>query len=1341
MTTTKPDVPSVAPPAGGAALPDRFPLTDLQSAYMVGRSRVFELGGRQNYYLESEIVGLDPGRAEDAVNKVVERHEQLRTVMSKDGYQRVMGVEETPRVRVPVIDLTDLDRDRQEESIRQIRERMCGAGLDPAGWPLFEVVVSRLRPHRVRVHLRMSLILLDGSSMRTVISDWLEYYKNPGIELPPVHETFRQWRLSRLAREDDEEFRRQLAYWEERLDTLPEAPRLPTARQAAGIDSVWFTGRTSRLTEQQWRRFCANFRKHRVLPSTALLHVFAEALGAWAETPHFCLNFVHQYDIAYRPGVQQVVGQRSATLPLEVDLRHDEDFWARAQRLQRRLWRDMANKDVTAVRISRELAKRNGWTQRAAFPYVFTNNQGPGFDSMPPGRPAFRLVQRVQHTPQVLVDNQIRDALDGGIFSNIDFVEEAFPPGLPAAVVESYRRMLETLAGPDGADARPDPVPPEHRAVVAAANDTTAPAPPGRLEDGFLRQAAGRPTAVAVRSARRSLTYRELERLSAAVADRLHAQGIGRGDVVPVVMTKGWEQVVAVLGVLRAGATYCPVDVDLPAERIRFLIQECSATVVLRQSHRVPDLGAGDSLTGLDVDELQAGPEPPEADGDECDPAYIIYTSGSTGRPKGVVIEHRAALNTIADVNRRIGLGPGDRVFGISSLSFDLSVWDVFGTLAAGGTLVIPDATARPDPLAWAAAAREHGVTVWNSVPALAEMLVEVTEQRPELGLPPLRAFLLSGDWVPTSLPRRMRALWPATRVIAMGGATEAAIWSNVYEVEDVDPRWQSVPYGRPLTNQTMKVLDHRLDVRPPWAVGEIYIGGIGLARGYWRDEQRTAERFVYHPVTGERLYRTGDLGRYWPDGTIEFLGREDRQVKIQGFRVEPGEIEAACRTHPLVRECVVCVDQAAGGKRLVALVVAEPGERPGRDTVAEHLAARLPRYMVPVLIEVVEALPLTPNGKVDHAAALALVRSAGEPAADLPEGDGVPGPDGSGQDLTERLGRLCAELLEVPSVSPDDDFFDLGGNSLLALRLVNRIRVELGVDIPMGRVFEAATVRGLAGLVAGHGPDVSCMVNLGDGAGEELILFHVLGGAVAPYRPLAQAWAGPVRAFQSRPLVDGSDAAFAPDLETMAAGYREELLRHRPEGPYLLGGASMGGSIAYEVARQLSAQGHECRVVMFDTEIRDIHLPLTDADRHIGFLRTLRLGPPPEDAVAALRAAAPGTHTKIARDAAVAHGLLPGDVDEAGYEHLKRVQEHELALLAAYRPGPLDQRVLLFVAADEPDRPDTLPAWRSVCPGIESEQASGDHFSMIAPDRLPRLAARIGAWLASGRPSAGRTT
>lgn len=1300
---------------------EKFPLTDMQAAYMVGKSRLIELGGRQNYYIELDAVGFDPARAERALNCLIRRQEHLRTVMMEDGYQEVLDPDEVPHVPISVVDLTKLSRADREAALQRTRDRMC-EGLDPAGWPLFEVATSLIRRHRARVHLRMSLILLDGPSIRMVLSEWGELYKNPEAALPALSYTFREWRLALLDYEATEAFQKKWQYWEARLDSLPEAPQLPLARHPRAIERVVFNGRRTFLTKSQWQQFCSNFRKHKVLPTTALLHVYAETLGAWAATPHFCLNVVHQNLAATHPGSQDVVGQRSATLPLEADLR-DRDFWARARKLQRQLFKDMANSDVTAVRISRELAARGGWTQRVALPYVFTSNQGPGWDSGPRRRPAFRLLERIQHTPQVLIDDQIRDAPDGGISSMLDFVDEAFPPGLPDAMVETYRRLLRALSGPDGADVQPDLISPRHRNLIAAINATAAAVPAGRLEDGFLRQATARPGATAVVTAQRTLTYLELEESSRAVAEWLIGRGVRRADIVPVVMVKGWEQVVAVLGVLRAGAAYCPIDAKTPERLMRELLDRCGAKTILVQSYAKPDFGEQPSLAVLDVDQAAAPSvnSLPATGASPADLAYIIYTSGSTGQPKGVMIEHRSALNTVLDINERVGLGEADRVFDISSLSFDLSVWDIFGALNAGAALVIPEASVRPEPLQWLADGMRHDVTVWNSVPALAEMLAEIAGERPELGRPPVRVFLLSGDWIPTKLPGWLRRIWPDARVIGMGGATEASIWSNIYEIDEVDPGWRSIPYGKPLKNQTMVVLDDRLDIRPPWAVGHIYIGGSGLARGYWRDEERTAERFIRHPETGERLYWTGDLGRYWPDGTIEFLGREDRQVKVQGFRVELGEIETAIRTHPAVRECVVSVDAAPGGqRRLVSLVVSKPDQPADSQSVASHLRARLPYYMIPGLIHVVERLPLTPNGKVDVARALAM-RPAPEPQAAERRAD---------TPLTKQLAELWAELLQVPAVDQDTNFFTLGGNSLLALRMVNRVRTDFGVDLPLGRAFEAPTIREFADCVEHGDRRPACAVELSGGTGEELFAFHVLGGSITRYVPLARTWAGPVRAFQSRALVDPTDDAFAPDLETMAAAYREELQRHKPEGPYILGGLSMGGVIAYEVARQLAARGEKSRVIMLDSELRAINPPVTEVGRHLAFLMVLNLAPIPEAAEAAVRDAAPPELAQTARDTAVAHGFLPAEVDLQGYERLMRIQEHELAVLAAYRPGPLEQPALLFVAAEEADRADPVPAWRAVCPGIDVETVPGDHFTIGLKDDFSAIVSRIGEWL-----------
>lgn len=1301
-----------------------FPLTDLQQGYLVGASGEIEFGGfRPSYYLELEAADFDPERASYAVDQLVARHEQLRTVVRPDGGgQQVLDA--VPAVRVDVVDVSGLPPAEQESVLGATRSRMSEPGVDPLGWPLFAVAGTRLGPARVRVHLAMSLLLLDGASIRTLLEEWRRLYADPAAELPPVPTTVRDWMLSFAAHQRTSEYAEHLAYWRTRLDTLPEAPQLPLVPGPAGGR---FVQRSVRLDAESWRRLRTTCQRNRVLPTAALMHLFAEAVGAWSAVPRFSLNVLHHSWATRDRASAALVGQRGATLALEVDLAAEPDFWERARRLQRQLWRDLEHADVSAVQVMREVARHRGWGPRAALPYVFTSMLAEPGQAAAPRH--CRTVTSALQTPQVLIDNQVQDGLDGSVNFVWDVVDDAYPAGLPDLMFDYYRRLLRELGAPAPGSCRPGPLPPGFRERVAALNRTPGRPPTGRLEDGFLDRVSAAPDATALIAPDRTLTYRQLDNAARSVADWLRRQGVRRGDIVPLVMTKGWEQVAGALGVLLAGAAYCPIDPGVPAARIGAMLDECTAPVLLGQSHRRPDLGerpppAVLQVDGLDPDAPPPGPTGPDPGWRPGELAYVIYTSGSTGRPKGVMIEHEAALNTVLDVNERVGLGPGDRVFGISAMSFDLSVWDVFGTLAAGGCLVLPAPTVNPDPEEWARTAAAHGVTVWNSVPALAELLAEAVEHHADRPAP-LRAFLLSGDWVGAALPDRLRARWPGSRVIALGGATEAAIWSNIFEVAHVDPGWTAIPYGRPLAHQTMTVLDDRLDLRPPWAVGEICIGGAGLARGYRNDPSRTADRFVTVPSTGERLYRTGDLGRYWPDGTIEFLGRLDRQVKIGGFRVELGDVEAALRTHPDVRDCVAVAQGPAGGpRRVTALVVpVRAGAVTGGD-LAGHLAGRLPRFMVPARIEVVDSLPLTANGKVDvqRVAALTVPDRAGrrEDDADLPS--------------TGRLRALWAELLELPTVEPDHDFFVLGGNSLLALRMVNRLRAEDGLELTLGQVFEARTVRALAAVLRRPDPAGGLVVRVGDGAGTPFVLFHPVGGSVVSYLPLRWLWSGPVAAIQSTGLAGGSPDE-DPDLPAMVTRYAAELRRHQPAGPYLLGGWSMGGVLAHEVGRVLAADGEQVRVVMIDSEFGDHRVPGEPADRHLLFLDDLAAGRLPDAVADAVRRAPAAGLAAAARDAAVAHGLLPAELDLAGYLGLVGVHAHNLAVLAEHWPRPTTVPTLLIVAGRNPAR-HPAPGWRTVCPRLECTTWAGhDHYSIATEDGLARVVSVVEDWL--GPPAA----
>jgi amino acid adenylation domain-containing protein len=650
------------------------------------------------------------------------------------------------------------------------------------------------------------------------------------------------------------------------------------------------------------------------------------------------------------------------------------------------------------------------------------------------------------------------------------FVDQLFPSGLVDDMFQAYVGLVEALATTEAAWTRPVPalLPARQTAARQVAEATAGPVSDDLLHAGFLRQAAARPDAPAVIAADRCLTYGELRAEAGILAATLRGLGAGPGRLVAVALPKGWEQVVGTLGVLLAGAAYVPLDPEWPEARIDELLAGTGADLCVTLAAPAEGRRWPAGVQGVPVEARGAasgapqGPETADVGPDAL--AYVIFTSGSTGTPKGVVIDHRGAVNTILDVNERVGLGAGDRVLALSALTFDLSVWDFFGTLAAGGTIVMPEAAGARDPRHWDALCRQHGVTVWNSVPALLQLLVEEAGRR-GAGLPPaLRLAMLSGDWIPLDLPRKVAELAPALRMLSLGGATEASIWSIAHPIDRVEPGWTSIPYGRPLRNQTMHVLDGALRPSPDWVPGDLYIGGLGLARGYWGDPERTAAAFLDHPARAARLYRTGDRARVWPGGTIEFLGRRDQQVKVQGFRVELGEVETALARQPGISQAVVtAVGERFEAKRLVAYVVPEdPTLRsPEADArmgaaLAEALRALLPAYMVPPVFVVLDALPVSANGKVDRKALpvpgglLASRRERVAPRTAVETG----------------VAEVWAAVLDQPRVGVHDNFFELGGDSLSAIRLVSRLRESLGVDLPLRRLFDAPTVAGLAEVV-----------------------------------------------------------------------------------------------------------------------------------------------------------------------------------------------------------------------------------------------------------------------------------
>ncbi|WP_433936343.1 amino acid adenylation domain-containing protein [Sorangium cellulosum] len=975
------EAPVVGPGDGDPEAP--FAQTDVQRAYLVGREPAFDLGGVGCHgYLERECEGLDLERFARAWNRVIARHGMLRSVFTEDGLQRARRT--VPRFEPKVWDLRAMAPADAGRALDDIRHRLSHRVFVPTEWPLFDVAVSLLPDGRSRVHINLDLLALDAWSCGIVSRDLQRFYEQPEIELPPLGVTFRDCIVDAERHRQTPDHERSLSYWRERVASLPPAPDLPLARRPRDVTPPRFVRHKGRLDRSAWESLKSRAKLSRLTPSAVVLAAFAQVLGKWSARPEFSLTLTSFERPPLHEDVAEIVGDFTTIVLLGFDVGRHRGVSELARATQDQIWRAIEHRRAGAIPALRQL-------RAPSVPVVFTSLLGQAgaepqslFSWL--GEEVFMVTQ----TPQVWLDHQVTED-QGDLALSWDVVEALFPEGMVGAMMESYLDLLARLARGDEAFQRARvALPIAQQAARAEVNRTQRAAPDELLHAAFLRSAATRGESPAVIAPEGSITYGELDRQSNALGRALRARGARPNTLVAIACEKGMAQALGTLGILKSGAAYVPVDPTWPRERIWGILEQSAAQIVLTQARFAEPARWPAGVIVVPLDAPGGLPEdgsPLEAVQRPDDLAYVIFTSGSTGRPKGVAIDHRAAVNTIADVNARLGVNAADRVLSLSSLAFDLSVYDLFGLWAAGGAVVLPEPARLRDPGHWEELMSRHGVTLWNTVPALMQMLVEHRALRSSA---PLRAVLLSGDWIPVPLPDRIRETFPGASVLSLGGATEASIWSIAYPIAHVEPSWRSIPYGKPLANQRFYVLDRAMEPCPDGVSGRLYIGGMGLARGYWRDEERTRERFVTHPETGERLYWTGDLGRCLPDGNIEFLGREDFQVKIQGHRIELEEIEATLLQHPDVASTAVSVGStASGGKRLIAHVVPAPGRPLETPALRAFIASKLPDYMAPSAFVELPRLPLTSNGKVDRSA---LRDPARESGVEAPLGEPPPG-------------------------------------------------------------------------------------------------------------------------------------------------------------------------------------------------------------------------------------------------------------------------------------------------------------------------------------------------------------
>ncbi|HYO54690.1 non-ribosomal peptide synthetase [Archangium sp.] len=1023
---------------------------------------------------------LEPEALRRALERLVRRHPMLRTTFTLGGAEPEQHVHLVGECLFVAEDASDWEPARLEARLLALIDQP----YELERGPLLRVGLFQRSGDEHVLLLAMHHIVGEFWALLVLVLELTELYqaerqRRPAL-LPALtrdYTDFVQWQHTWL---DSSEGQAHARYWEARLAQPPPVLELPVDHPRPGIQT--YDGATCPFTldAELTRRLREYARAEGATVYTVLLAAFAAQLSRYTGRKDLLIGtpFTGRTSAAWA----QVIGYFDNPLPLRADLSEDPSFRELVGRMRRTVLDAFTH-------------------QSFPFPLIVERLQ-PERDASRPPLFNVMLVLRKSHLPQL---QPLTAFSMGSASASLEWGDLTVTPyplarhvaslDLSLVLAESGEQLLayweyntrlfdldtlkrftghlkvlldEALRDPRQRLSRLPLLTRGERDEVERWNDTRQALPSERLlHQPFEDQVQHRPEAIALIAQGRTWSYGALDTQAEQLAGWLRARGATREQLVGIVMEKGWEQVVAVLGTLKSGAAYLPIDAHLPAERIHHLLEVGRVSLVLTQPGWEARLSWPAHIQRLVIDPASLAPldsrrqAPLQQPGDL---AYVLFTSGSTGAPKGVMIEHAAALNTLLDVNERFSVGPGDRILGVSSLSFDLSVQDIFGTLAAGATLVLPEARGVQDPAHWVELVRDERVTLWNSVPGLARLLVGHAEQRAPEALRSLRVALLSGDWIALDLPERLRRLAPGIRVTSLGGATEASVWSILYPVDRVEPGWKSIPYGRPMANQTLHVLDAALQPCPVGIVGELYIGGVGVARGYWADAERTAARFIRHPRTDERLYRTGDLGRRDRHGVIEFLGRMDTQVKIRGFRVEPGEVEHVLARHPGVERALVVArqDTEGGDKRLVAYVVPRGEGAPTTSELHQSLKGQLPDYLVPSQFVWLSTLPLTPNGKVDLAALPVPERTRPELSVRFRP---------PGTELEQRLASLWSRVLGITGVGVDDNFFELGGDSVLAIQVCLRAHEE-GWALSPRQIFERPTLaelaRGVEPLAAG---------------------------------------------------------------------------------------------------------------------------------------------------------------------------------------------------------------------------------------------------------------------------------
>ena len=1331
---------------------------------------------------------------ERSINEIIRRHETLRTSFHavKQPVQRwgapAQFISDAAPMTIPIIDISHLPAwEREAETERQAHKE-AQRPFDLSADPLIRVILLQLNQNSHVLLITIHHIISDGWSVGILLSEMAALYRafsagesSPLPELAVQYADFAVWQRRWLS---GKQVDRQLDYWKRQLEGFPSALDLPTDRPYPPVRTFRGAKYHFLLFEALLEGIKAVNRSHGVTLFMTLLAAFKTLLYRYTGQSDMVIGS----PIAGRNlrEIENLIGFFVNTLVLRSDLGGVPRFSDLLGRVRETALGAYAHQDLPFEKLVEELQPERNLSHTPLFQVMFAlenmalrsvESAGVQIDLMgvDSGGAKFDLT---------LLTSESQDGIDCVFEYNTDIFEE----GAVARCAGHFRTLLEAIVKDPRQRISDIPLltESERSQLLIEWNDTYV-GLPHSLEGKcihvlFDEQATLTPDAIAVVSGAEQLTYGSLNERAGALARHLQDLGIATDAPIGLCMGNSLEVLIGIMGILKAGGSYLPLDPSYPHERLAFMLRDAGANTLLTAGHLAekterrrdrekegkrdreierPQSGEMDGWSAALSLRLSVSPSlrlsvspsfHPSVSpslrlsvsvANPQSPAYVIYTSGSTGTPKGVVVTHgNLAHSTFARISYY--REPVSRFLLLSSVAFDSSVAGIFWTLTTGGALVLSPEGSTADAEMQAALIASHGITHLLALPALYRLILE--NARPNQ-LSSLRVAITAGEACTQDVVNCHRAATPQSLLFNEYGPSEATVWSSVYDCSS-GSRLPRVPIGRPIANTQIYILDANLQPVPIGVSGEVYIGGNGVTNGYLNRPNLTAERFIPKSVPqapGARLYKTGDIGRYLADGDIEFIGRADHQIKLRGFRIELEEIEAVLKRHDAVREAMVSVrEDVPGLERLVGYVVCDEATNLQTADLIAYLKERLPNYMVPSACVLLKALPLTPNGKPDR--------------------DALPPPEQPRSEMDERfvaprtrietvIAGIWAEVLCVERISVNDNFFELGGHSLLAVHLVSRVREVTQVSLPVRCVFEAPTVAGMASsvfaltdnvgirpFVARKGRGSSSLEAIQPkGSRPPFFCVHPADGNVFCYVALSRMLGSdqPFYGLQSPGLDD--DGEPYTEIEAAAAGYITALRSVQPKGPYRLGGWSMGGVIAFEMARQLLECGEQVsRLILIDSFLparSEAVIRETDQSLLAGFALNLGLS---IDQLAAvreeLRLLGPDEQLNRILEMARESELAPPDINVSTIRKLRYVYDANVRAVNKYAPQTVPAQVTLLKAS-EPLSTDTesqVLEWeRWATFGVKVYEAPGNHFDMLREPNLKFLAKTLNNCLA----------